>query len=70
MEPHDGLHTVNRDNILLLRSTPASRALYPTTPIRVIYDRSLHDTFDPLRVEGQKCHEACGGLLLMEGYYR
>ena len=34
MEPHDGLHTVNRDNNILLRSPTASLALYTTTPVR------------------------------------
>ena len=34
MEPHDGLHTVNRDNNILLRPSTASLALYTTTPVR------------------------------------
>ena len=40
------------------------------SPPQVIALHTLHDTFDALSLEHQKCHEACEGLLPVEDYYR
>ena len=54
MEPHDGLHTVNRDNNILLRSPTASLALYTTTPVRTFTaGKSRHM---PAQAKGKGVH--------------
>ena len=51
MEPHDGLHTVNRDNNILLRSPTAPLALYTTTPVRTFSaGKSRHMSWFPGRI--------------------